>query len=450
MKNKLHNRHIQMIALGGTIGTGFFLGTSSAILTTGPSLLLSYIIGGIIMYLVIRSLGEMTVDKPISGSYIYYAYNYINELAGFCTGWNSYILFILTCMIEVTAAATLLDYWFTVPHWLSCLFFLMIFGLINLITVRMVGELEFWLAGFKVFVIVLMIVIGGYLIFFDHDIRNIAIKNVTDYTNPAVFFKHGTSGFIASLIFVLISFCGSEFISIAAGDSIDIRKTIPKAINGVMFKIMIFYVLTIAVILLMHNFHTISSDTNPFTESFSRVGFHKTAAFINFLAIVASLSALNSSIYISSRLLSQISKNNHAPKIFSNTNDRSIPSYSTIMTVIFSFIIVIFNFIVPHKLLIYLFSIVVIFILLSWFMILLTQFYFRKMKKINKQEIYFKSILFPYSNIIIMVIIIGLIISMLFSSDQRMRVGAYMVPFWLLTLFGGYFITKKISSMKNL
>ena len=281
LQHKLKNRHIQMIALGGAIGTGFFLGSARAIEMTGPSIALAYALGGLIIYAVMRALGEMTVDHPCSGSFVEYARLYLGNGVGFVAGWNAWLLFTTSCMLEVTAVGTLLDYWIHIPHWITCLVLLAVFGGINLIGVKYFGETEFWFAGIKVTVIIFMIVVGCYLIFADRAVNTIAIKNLHDYSHLNIFFSHGALGFLNSLVIVCLSFCGSEFVSVAAGEAANPRKSIPKAINGVIVRIILFYVLTLAVIVMMYPFQNITRDTNPFTDVFSKLGFTNSADIIN-------------------------------------------------------------------------------------------------------------------------------------------------------------------------
>jgi AAT family amino acid transporter len=436
---KLTNRHIQMIALGGAIGTGFFLGSSNAINLTGPSIVLAYILGGFVMYIILRVLGEMTVDYPNSGSYIEYARLYIGEGAGFIAGWNGWILFTMAIMLEVTATGTLLDYWFQIPHWITCLVLLLFFGGINIVGVGFFGETEFWFAGIKISVIILMIVFGSYLIFAHAGIRANAISNIHEYTNPDVFFYHGALGFLSSFVFVCLSFCGSEFLSIAVAESEDPAKITPKAVNGVIARIIVFYVLTLTVILLMYHFKDITAKTNPFTDVFSGLGFKHSADFINLVAITAALSALNSCIYISSRMLYRLSLNGQAPKLFSRVSTRSLPKNAVLFTIFMGFIIVIMNYSFPQKILNYLFSVISVAILLSWFIILITHFFFRA-KKIKKDMslVKYPSIFYPFANIIAIAGLLTVLVTMFFSNDDSLSRGVYALPIWLCILFISY------------
>jgi AAT family amino acid transporter len=432
LEHKLKNRHIQMIAIGGAIGTGFFLGSASVIKLTGPSITLAYILGGLIIYAIMRALGEMTVDKPSSGSFVEYAHLYLGTGAGFVAGWNAWLLFTCACMLEVTAAATLLDYWIFIPHWITCATLLVIFGSVNLIGVKYFGEAEFWFAGIKVVAIISIILIGTYLIFTNHNVHHAALQNLHDYTHANMFFTNGIMGFLNSMAIVCLSFCGAEFVSVAAGEAENPEKSIPKAINGVIIRIILFYVLTIAIIVLMSKADTITTHTNPFTEVFAKFGFTNSADIINLVAITASLSALNSCIYVSSRFLYRLSLNGQAPKTFVKVNKKHLPKNAIIFTLAIAFLVVIANYTFPAKILEYLFAIITVAIIINWFIILLSHMLFRKHCITTSKDIKYVMPGYPYVNMLVMGILFIILIVMAKNSDTSLSV--YIAPAWLLTL----------------
>jgi AAT family amino acid transporter/aromatic amino acid transport protein AroP len=245
---KLKNRHLQMIALGGAIGTGLFFSTATSIHLTGPSLVLSYILGGLVLYIIMRAVGEMTVDYPCPGAFSEYANRYIGSYAGFISGWSAWFEYTVVCMVEVTASTVFIDYlipW--LPHWILCLAILIFFTSINLLSIRTFGEFEFWFAGVKIVAIILMILFTVYLVIFDHKLN----PDFLSYAKPSIFFAGGFKGFAASCAIVIFSFGGSEFVSIAASETENPAKNVPKAINGVIFRIILFYVLTILAIIFL-------------------------------------------------------------------------------------------------------------------------------------------------------------------------------------------------------
>lgn len=442
LQHKLKNRHIQMIAIGGAIGTGFFLGSSDAISMTGASITIAYIIGGIIMYGIMRALGEMTVDYPTSGSFVEYAKRYLGNTVGFMTGWNAWTLFTISCMLEVTAVSTLLDHWIFIPHWITCLVLLVTFGGINLLGVKYFGEAEFWFACIKVAVIIFMIISGTYLIFFNHHVHNITINNIESYKNANVLFSHGIYGFLQAMVFVCLSFCGSEFVSIAAGEAENPQKSIPKAINGVIFRILLFYVLTLLVIVLIYPTDKLTKHSNPFVDVFSQLGFERSADIINFVAITAALSALNSCMYVASRFLYNLSLNQQAPKAFAKVNKSKLPQNALFFTFIVSFIAVIANYTFPENILAYLFSMLTVAIIINWLVIMASHFSFRvKLKKLKSKSIYSMPG-FPIVNIIIFISLI--VILAIMTTTAELRLGIYVAAAWLLLLITIYFIKNVI------
>lgn len=432
LQHNLKDRHIQMIAIGGAIGTGFFLGSASAIKMTGPSIALAYIVGGLIIYGVMRALGEMTVDYPSSGSFVEYAHRYLGTGAGFVAGWNAWLLFTAACMLEVTAVGTLLDYWIHIPHWITCIVLLVMFGGINLIGVKYFGETEFWFAGIKVAVIIFMIVTGLYLIFADHTVHNIAVTNLHNYSNSNIFFSNGLMGFFNSLVIVCLSFCGSEFVSVAAGEAENPKKAIPKAINGVVLRIILFYVLTMAVIVLMYPFQNITSSTNPFTDVFTKLGFTRSADIINLVAITASLSALNSCLYVAARFLYRMSLNGQAPRTFAKTDKNKLPRNAILFTCGMAFLVVIANYTFPAKILQYLFALITVAIIINWFIVLLSHLLFRRQKILAGETLIYRMPGYPYVNMLVMGILFIILVVM--SKNPDMELSVYIAPVWLLIL----------------
>lgn len=440
LQHKLKNRHIQMIALGGAIGTGFFLGSASAIQMTGPSIALAYMLGGLIIYAVMRALGEMTVDLPTSGSFVKYAHMYLGPVFGFIAGWNAWLLFTLACMLEVTAVGTLLDYWIDLPHWITCIILLTSFGGLNLLGVKYFGETEFWFAGIKIAVILFMIIAGIYLIFFDANVHQIANANLIDYSHLNVFFSHGLIGFMNSLVIVCLSFCGSEFVSVAAGEAENPHKTIPKAINGVIVRIILFYVLTLAVIVLMYPFSKITQQTNPFTDVFTKLGFAKAASAINLVAITAALSALNSCIYVAARFLYSLALNKQAPQKLTKASGNGIPSNAVLFTIAIAFFAVVANYTFPAKILEYLFALITVAIIINWFIIMLSHLMFRVQANREHKAIVYKMPFYPYVNIFIMGILFLILLVM--YKDDKMSLSVFVAPVWIALLVVIYFMKK--------
>lgn len=432
LQHKLKNRHVQMIALGGAIGTGLFLGSAEIIRLTGPSIILAYMFCGLVIYAIMRALGEMTVHYPTSGSFVEYARSYLGEGAGFVAGWNAWLLFMTASMMEATAVGKLLDYWVHIPHSLICIVLLGVVCTVNLLGVKYFGEAEFWSAGIKVAAIIFIIVMGAYLIFFNHTVRQIAIANIKKDVQINNLFSHGVEGFFGSMAIVCLSFCGAEFVSVAAGETENPKKTIPKAINGVIIRIILFYVLTMVVIVLMMDTTTLTKISNPFADVFSKIGFSKSAEIINLVAITASISALNSCIYVSSRFLYRLAINGHAPAKLGKLNKKHLPQNAILFTTAAAFISVIINYTFPANVLLYLFAVVTIAIIINWYIILLSHMMFRKKMVEANHEIEYKMPGYPYINVLVMCFLFVLL--MVMSKNKDMELSVYVAPAWVFLL----------------
>ncbi|TXI92701.1 MAG: amino acid permease [Neisseriales bacterium] len=441
LKHKLKNRHIQMIALGGVIGTGLFFGAAKSIQSTGPSIILSYILGGIVIYIIMRALGEMTVFKPSSGSFSDYANTYINNYAGFIAGWTAWFEYTVVCMVELTAVTFFLDYWIPgLPHWLICLGLLVLFTFIQLISVKMFGEFEFWFAGIKITAIIFMLLFSAYLVVFNPKIHADTISNIHSYQSLDVFFASGVKGFLFSLVIVIFSFGGTEFVSIAAGEAENPRKSIPKAIQGVIARIIIFYVLTILAIICLYPFNKLNGNISPFVDVFKEIGINRAADVMNAVAITAALSAFNSCLYAASRMLYSLAQQGSAPNKLNQVNRVNIPSKALLFTSFCILVSVVINYLFPEKAIMYLLTIATCAILTCWFIILLTQIYFRKQH--DEKNIDYRLILYPFSNLFAMAVLILVMLIMLWMEDMRMSV--IVTPIWIMALSIFYALHQKV------
>lgn len=446
LQHPLKNRHIQMIALGGVIGTGLFFGAAKSIQSTGPSIILSYILGGLVIYIIMRALGEMTVHHPSSGSFSDYANRYINSYAGFIAGWTAWFEYTVVCMVELTAVTFFLDYWIPgLPHWLVCLGLLLIFTMVQLISVRLFGEFEFWFAGIKIAAIILMLFFSAYLVTFNPHIHAGTITSLHSYASLDVFFASSTKGFLFSLAIVIFSFGGTEFVSIAAGEAENPRKSIPQAISGVIVRIILFYILTIFAIICLYPFNKLNANVSPFVDVFKEIGINQAANVMNAVAITAALSAFNSCMYAASRILFSLSEQGSAPKRLAKLNKINIPSRALLFTSFCILISVIVNYAFPEKAIMYLLTIATCAILTCWFLILLTQVYFRK--KVALEKISYRLILYPFSNIFAMCFLIMVMFIMLWMDD--MRASVIVTPIWIFALSIFYAFNKKIKSKAN-
>lgn len=434
-----------MIALGTAVGTGLFYGSTSTISLAGPAVSLSYLFGGIIVFFIMRMLGEMSVEEPVSGSFSYYASKYWGKFPGFLAGWNYWFLFVFVSMAELSAVSIYVSYWFpNFPHWISALICLAVITLINLITVSAYGEIEFWMALIKISAIIFMIVLGSYYIFADPDPFP---ENFSNLWNYGGFFPNGAWGLCLSFVPVIFSFGGIELIGITAGEAENPNETIPRAINQVVYRILIFYVGTMIILMTLWPWSEIGTNASPFVQIFENAGFSEAANLLNFVVLTAAVSVYNSAIYSNSRMLYSLSKNSEAPKIFSKLSKRKVPVNGILFSSGVTLVIVILSYLFSEKLFMYLMSIVTGAVITSWAIIILTHFKFRKYCMENNIVTKFPALFFPFANYLCLAFIVGVVLLM--TTMEEMRLAVILMPVWLGIIWIFYkqknnFVDKKI------
>ena len=442
LKRGLKNRHLQMIALGGAIGTGLFYGSASTIQLAGPAISLSYLIGGCVIFFIMRMLGEMAVDNPVSGSFSSYANTYWHEFVGFLSGWNYWMNYVIVSMVELTAVGIYINYWLPdVPQWLSALICLIIITVINLINVKLYGEFEFCTAIIKVVAICCMIIFGIYIICTD---MGTFPENLSNLWSHGGYLPNGWWGLALSLVVVMFSFGGIELIGITAGEADEPQKSIPKAINQVIWRILIFYIGTLVVLMILYPWNEVGLEASPFVQIFSNIGIPAAANILNFVVIVAALSVYNSSLYSTSRILHNLAQNGNAPKMFASLSRRGIPMVGILVSTAISLLLVILTYILPEKVFMYLLSTVVAALVITWTTIAITHMKFR-MKFIQENrldELHFKAFLFPYINYFCFIFLAAIVVIMFFMEDMRISLGALVV--WVAFIYITYKLRAKV------
>jgi histidine transporter len=373
MQRGLTARHIRFIALGSAIGTGLFYGSASAIQMAGPSVLLAYLIAGAAVYMVMRALGEMAVHNPVSGSFGQYATSYLGPLAGFLTGWTYAFEMIVVCLADVTAFGIYMGFWFPdVPRWIWVLSIIFFIGALNLCTVKVFGEMEFWLSIIKVGAIVAMILAGFGIMLFGFGLAEggTGMQNLWAHGG---FMPNGISGLIASFAVVVFAFGGIEIIGVTAGEAQNPQRTIPRAINAVPLRILLFYVLTLFVLMAIFPWPQIGSQGSPFVQIFDSLGISSAAAILNVVVITAAVSAINSDIFGAGRMLYGMSKQGQAPAGFAKLSRHGVPWMTVVVMAAALLIGVLLNYLIPENVFLLIASIATFATVWVWLMILLSQ-----------------------------------------------------------------------------
>lgn len=429
-----------MIALGGAIGTGLFYGSAATIELAGPAITFSYLIGGLVIFFIMRMLGEMAVDEPVSGSFSHFAYKYWGEFPGFLSGWNYWFNYIVVSMAELTAVGIYVNFWFPdIPHWVTALICLVFITLLNLISVGTFGEFEFWFAIVKVVAIIGMIVFGLFLIFSGINGEATGFDNLWIHGG---FIPNGMIGILFSLVPVMFSFGGIELIGITAGEADNPKKSIPKAINQVMWRILIFYVGALSVLMVIYPWNQVGADGSPFVMIFSKIGIPAAATILNVVVLTAALSVYNSGVYSNGRMLYSLAMQGNAPKIFGKLNKRGVPVAGVLVSSGITLVAVILNFLLPGKIFMYLMAVAIIAAVITWTTIIIVNLKFRKAKIAQGEgaAIEFKTPFHPYTNYFCAVFLVMIVILMAFTESMKMAV--FVLPVWLLILWISFKIKK--------
>ncbi|MFB8417643.1 amino acid permease [Streptomyces albidoflavus] len=429
-------RQIQMIAIGGAIGTGLFLGAGKAISKAGPSLILAYAIAGLVIFFIMRALGELLMYRPVSGSFSEYAREFIGPFAGFVTGWTYWLFWVVTGITEVTAAAQYMTYWFDVPQWVSALLFTIILYGANLISVKIFGELEFWFSMVKVTAIVGMILICvGILTLGFSDAGDTA--TVAHLWNQGGFFPEGIGGTLMTLQIVMFAFLAVELVGVTAGESKDPEKTLPKAINTVPWRIAVFYVGALIMILSVVPWTEFQPGISPFVAAFEKMGLGVGAAIVNFVVLTAALSSCNSGMYSTGRMLRDLALNGQGPKFFTRLTRSGTPLVGTTFSAALMMVGVWINYQWPGEAFNYVVSFATISGMWAWVMILVCQIRYRA--KADRGELPVSSFRAPGAPFTswFALCFLALVVVMM-GIDPDTRISLYCAPLWAAILLVSY------------
>ena len=441
LKHGLSNRHIQLIALGGSIGTGLFLGISQTIQLAGPAVILGYAIAGLIAFFMMRQLGEMVVEEPVSGSFSFFAYKYWSPFAGFMSGWNYWVLNVLVCMAELSAIGLYVQYWWPeIPTWVSALGFFILINMINLMHVKVFGEMEFLFSIIKILAIIGMIGFGAYLLASGHAGETASVSNIWALGG---FFPNGISGLVMAMAIIMFSFGGIELVGITAAEAKDPTKTIPKAVNQIVYRVLLFYICTIFILLSLYPWNQIAEGGSPFVLIFDSLGSQSVATILNFVVLTAAISVYNGTSYGTSRMLLGLSEQGNAPKFLSKINQRGIPYTAILTSAVVTLICVILNYMFPEKAFKLLMSLVVSAIVINWMVLSLTHLKFKqRMLQLKKISI-FPSIAYPLTNYICVLFMLCILVIMWMTPD--MRIAVMLIPVWIACLSLAYWLKIKKS-----
>jgi histidine transporter len=452
LRRELSARHIRFMALGSAIGTGLFYGSASAIQMAGPAVLLAYLIGGAAVFMVMRALGEMAVHNPVSGSFGQYASTYLGPMAGFVLGWTYAFEMIIVCLADVTAFGIYMGFWFPdVPRWIWVLSIVFLIGALNLCSVKVFGETEFWLSLLKVSAIVAMILGGLGIMLFGISSSSAStpetVAGISNLWAHGGFMPNGVGGLIASFTVVMFAFGGIEIIGITAGEAKDPQHVIPRAINAVPLRILLFYVLTLFVLMSIYPWPQIGTQGSPFVQIFDKLGISSAATILNIVVISAAISAINSDIFGAGRMMYGLAEQGQAPKSFARLSRQGVPWMSVLVMGAALLGGVVLNYVIPENVFLVIASIATFATVWVWLMILFTQVAMRhSMDSKEVAQLKFPVPFWPYAPaaaIVFMLFIFG-VLGYFPDSRVALIVGAV----WIMLLVIAYKIWVKPGAPK--
>ncbi|WP_391557839.1 amino acid permease [Robertmurraya sp.] len=442
LKRELKNRHVQLIAIGGTIGTGLFLGSGKAISLAGPSIILAYLIVGIATFFVMRALGELLLSNAGYQSFTDFAVDYIGPWAGFVTGWTYWFCWIMTAMADIIAVGMYVQYWFDIPQWVPALICLIILLGLNLLTVKLFGELEFWFAIIKVITILALIVIGVVLLVigFKTEAGTVSVQNLWQHGG---FFPNGISGFLFSFQMVVFAFVGVELVGVSAAETADPKKNIPSAINKIPLRILFFYVGALIVLLCINPWNQLNADTSPFVKTFSLVGIPVAAGIINFVVLTSAASASNSGLFSTSRIMYNLGRQNGGTSMLAKLNKNAVPSNALLISTVIVSVGTLLSKLIPEQAFGIVTTISAICFIWVWSIILISHIRYKKTRPDLHQKSVFKAPLTPFINYVVLALFGFILLVMLISESTRSAL--MLTPLWFVLLFVLYFFKSKRS-----
>lgn len=440
LNRNLKSRHIEMIALGCAIGTGLFYGASDTIQMVGPAATLAYALGGIFIYFVVRALAEMAVYNPVSGSFSEYAYKYWGSFPGFLSGWNYWFLYIAVSMAELSVIGLYVQFWFpSVPTWIPTAALFILINVVNLLNVKLFGELEFWGSFIKVAALGLMILFGFMMILFGTGVGEpIGFSNLWD---EGGFLPKGLWGFLSSLVVVTFSFGGTELVGITAGEAKDPEKSIPYAADMTIGRIMLFYVGAIFVLVTLYPWDKVGANGSPFVEIFAALGISGAANILNVVVILAIFSAYNSCLYSNARMLRGLALHGDAPKFLARLSRHGIPWCGVLFSSFFVSLVILLCYFLPKEAFNYIMSIATVAVLMSWMLILITHIHFRRYIGKEAEKLSYRMIGYPWTDIVSLLYFAMIIVIM--AMLPAFRHAVLLAPIWILIIAAGYKLTRK-------
>ncbi|HYY00354.1 MAG TPA: amino acid permease [Mycobacterium sp.] len=445
----LSNRQMQMIAIGGAIGTGLFMGAGGRLASAGPGLFVVYGICGIFVFLILRALGELVLHRPASGSFVSYAREFFGEKAAFVAGWMYFLNWAMAAIVDSTAIASYFHYWTAfqaVPQWTLALIALAAVVSVNLISVKAFGEFEFWAAMIKVLALTTFLIVG--IVFLAGRFK---IEGKT--TGPSLWAHHGgflPTGLVPLVLVtsgVIFAYAAVELVGTAAGETADPEKVMPRAINSVIARIAVFYCGSVLLLALLLPYTTYKHGQSPFVTFFSHIGFSGAGTLMNVVVLTAAFSSLNAGLYSTGRILRSMSVNGSGPKFTARMSKNGVPYGGILLTAVIGLFGVVLNAVKPSEAFEIVLNIAAIGVLAAWATIVLCQLrLYRRAKAGTMQRSHFRMPLAPYSGYVTLVFLVGVLVLMTLDPEKGPWVIAALVAAVPALISGWFLVRDRVSS----
>ncbi len=427
-----------MLAISGAIGAGLFVGTGAGIKTAGPGILLSYVVAGLLMVFIMRMLGEMAATDPSSGSFSVYAEKALGRWAGFTVGWLYWCLLVVVVAAEATAAASIANELLpSIPQWTWVLLFMAVLTGVNLFAVRSFGEFEFWFGAIKVTAVVGFLVLGTLAVF--GVLPGTSPVGLSNLTGNGGFLPNGLQGVLTGLLAVAFSFGGMELVTIAAAESDDPADSIRRTTRTVIVRLLLFYIGSVALMVLLLPWDTASANTSPFVTILEKIGVPAAALLMSFVVLTSLLSALNANLYGASRMVFSLASRGEAPRALLRLSGAGVPRTAVLASVAFGFVAVVLNFFAPDHVLPFLLNAIGANILVVWIFVAVSQLKLRKAAERDgtAQDLPVRMWGFPWLTWVALVGMAGVLILMWTDADARAQLftsGAVAVVIVVISL----------------
>ncbi|OON40803.1 D-serine/D-alanine/glycine transporter [Izhakiella australiensis] len=444
LRRNLHNRHIQLMAIGGAIGTGLFMGSGKTISMAGPSIIFVYMIIGFMLFFVMRAMGELLLSNLEYKSFSDFAADLLGPWAGYFTGWTYWFCWVVTGIADIVAISSYFQLWFPgFSVWMSALLCIVVFLTLNIVTVKLFGEMEFWFAIIKIVAIVALIVTGIVLVFMHYPSPGGAHAALSNIWDRGGWFPKGISGFFAGFQIAVFAFVGIELVGTAAAETRDPRKVLPRAINAIPLRVIMFYVCALIVIMAVTPWDQVVADRSPFVEMFVLIGLPAAASIVNFVVLTSAASSANSGIFSTSRMLYGLAQQDVAHPLFGKLSPRAVPTNGLFFSCLCLLGGVALIYLIPNVMTVFTLvtTVSAILFMFVWTIILCSYLVYRKRRPEQHAASVYKMPLGKIMCWVVMAFFVFILVLLTLQQDTRQAL--MVTPLWFVILAFGWMMRRR-------